>query len=43
MRSQTVTHLEIAVGIQQQVGGLEVTVEDVGRVKRLEAADGLEQ
>ena len=36
-----VTDFEIAVGIEQQVGGFQVTVEDVGRMHCLEGAEGL--
>ena len=36
-----VTDFEIAVGIEQQVGGFQVTVEDVGRMHCLESAEGL--
>jgi hypothetical protein len=34
-------HFEIAVGVEQQVGWLQVAVQDVGRVERLECSEGL--
>ena len=36
-----IADLELAVGVDEQVAGLEVTVEDVGRVDVLEAAQDL--
>lgn len=40
--SQTkVANLEIAVGVQKKVGRLEITVQDVGGVHRLQGAEGL--
>ena len=36
-----VTHLEITRGVEQQVAGLEVAVQHVGRVDVLEAAQDL--
>lgn len=35
------TYFEVAVGIEEQVGWLEITVEDVGRVHTLEGAECL--
>lgn len=34
-------HLQVAVGVEQQVGRLQVAVDDVGRVQRLERAERL--
>jgi hypothetical protein len=34
-------YLEVAVGIEEQVGWLEITVEDIGRVHTLEGAECL--
>ena len=34
-------HLEIAVGVEQQVGRLEVSVDHICRVESLERAEGL--
>jgi hypothetical protein len=34
-------HLEVTVGIEEQVGGLEISVKDVGCMEGFEATDGL--
>lgn len=39
-REAKVAHLEVAVGVEQEVGRLEVAVDDVGRVHGLEGAQG---
>ena len=36
-----VAHFEVAVGVEEEVGGLEVAVDDVGAVEGLEGAQGL--
>lgn len=38
---QARSYLEVAVGVQEEVGWLEITVEDVGRVHALEGAESL--
>ena len=39
---QDKTDLEVAVGVEEEVGRLQVSMEDVGRVKGFESAEGLE-
>lgn len=36
-----IAHLQIAVGIEQEVGGLQITVQDVGRMHGLESSQCL--
>lgn len=36
-----VAHFQVAVGVQKQIRGLQVTVKDVGRVHGLERSQGL--
>ena len=40
-REAEVAHLEVAVGVQEEVGGLEVAVDDVRAVHRLERTERL--
>ena len=40
-REEGWTDLEVAVGVEEEVGGLEVPVDDVGAVHRLERAERL--
>ena len=40
-RQAKVANLKVAVGVEQEVGRLEVAVDDVGRVEGLEGAEGL--
>ena len=40
-RQPEVAHLEIAVGVEEEVRGFEIAVDDVGRVEGFERAEGL--
>lgn len=37
------TYLEVAGGVQEEVGGLEISMEDIGRVDVLQASEDLVQ
>lgn len=36
-----IAHLEVAIGVEKQIGGLEVTMDDIRRMESLERAQGL--
>ncbi|KAI6751336.1 hypothetical protein HG531_006032 [Fusarium graminearum] len=40
-RKTEIADLEITVGVEEEVGGLQVSVQHVGRVHRLEGSEGL--
>lgn len=40
-RQTKVTHLQVTVRVEKEIGGLEISVENVGRVHSLQCAQGL--